>query len=594
MRKILGLLLLPFLLASWPAQRATSSQKPLALTHVTVIDATGGPLKPDFTVVINGNRITGIGDAKSIHVPQGSDVVDATGKFLIPGLWDIHVHWYIKDYLPLFIANGVTGIRQMWGNADHHAWRDQIEKGTLLGPHMVIASPIVDGPKPLWPGSIAVASESEARQTVIQVKKQGADFVKVYSFLPREEYFAIADEAKKQGIPFAGHVPFGVSVEEASDAGQKSIEHLIGIPDSCSTHADQLHKLTREDLAEMIASGNPSLAGGPHVAASGLSVLDSYSPENCAAVFARFKKNGTWVCPTLATFRIMAMAADPSLLNDARLKYMPRQVRASWDPKTNYIFKMAAMSPAYAKEQYQYDLRLVAALDRAGVGIIAGTDTLNPFTFPGFSLHDELASYVQAGLTPMAALQTATRNPARFLGREKDFGTVEIGKVADLVLLDANPLEDIRNTTKIAGVVFAGKFFPKGSVQDMLAKAEALASTKSIADALLKTIQDKGADAAIQQYHELKTSQSAEYDFGEEELNGLGYQLIAMKRIKAIQILKLNVEAYPMSSNAYDSLGEVYMDNGDKELATSAYKKSLELDPSNTNAAEMLKKLNAP
>jgi imidazolonepropionase-like amidohydrolase len=595
MRKHFGFLFFLLLLSLATPQARPQKQKSVAIVHITVIDATGAPARPDMTVIISGDRISEIGKSTEVHIPKDAQKVEAAGKFLIPGLWDMHVHWSNKEYLPLFLANGVTGIRIMWGFPDHFQWRKEIEAGRLLGPHMVIASPIVDGPVPLWPGSIAVHSESEARQTVREIKKEGADFVKVYSFLPRDAYFAIADEAKKQDLTFAGHVPFGVSVEEASDAGQKSMEHLTGIADSCSNHAEELHRLAAEDLAEMIASGKPSLAGGSHLAASGLSPLDSYNAEKCAAVFARFKKNETWVCPTLVLFRTMAMADDPSLVNDERLKYMPRQLRESWDPKTNYLFKMAAMNRSYVKKQYQFDLDLVAALDKTGVGLIAGTDTSNPYSMPGFSLLDELAHYVEAGLPPMAALQTATRNPARFLGKEKDLGTIEQGKIADLVLLDANPLEDVRNIKKIAAVIFEGKMFRKSAIDGMLADAEKLASRKSIAETLFRTIQEKDVDAALKQYRVLKTTQPAAYEFSEEELNVLGYRLLGMKKNRgAIEVFKLCVEEYPESSNAFDSLGEAYMNNGEKDLAIKNYEKSLQLDPKNFNAVEMLKKLRTP
>ena len=177
-----------FVLTVSPAakQNSNANQRPLVFTHVTVIDATGAPAHPDMTVVITGDRISKIGNSGKIRVPKNAQVVNATGKFLIPGLWDMHVHWYEKDYLPLFIANGVTGIRIMWGFPMHHQWRKAIEAGQLLGPHMLIASPIVDGPKPFWPGSIAVANASEARQAVIRAKRGGADFIKVYSLLPRD------------------------------------------------------------------------------------------------------------------------------------------------------------------------------------------------------------------------------------------------------------------------------------------------------------------------------------------------------------------------------------------------------------------------
>jgi Amidohydrolase family len=584
-----------FLASSLTAQQnPAAKQQPLVFSHVTVIDVTGGPVQSDRTVVILGGHITEIGDSAKIVVPKNSQVVEAKGKFLIPGLWDMHVHWYDKDYLPLFIANGVTGVRQMLGNPELQQWRKEIDKGTLLGPRMIIASPIVDGPKPLWPGSISVATEAEARRAVSQVKQDGADFVKVYSFLPREIYFAIAGDAKRQGIPFEGHVPFGISVEEASDAGQKSLEHLTGMLEACSSHAEELHKMAQEDLADMIAAGKPDLTGGPRLHAAGHLLLSSYSVGGCAAVFAVLKRNGTWICPTLELFRTMALVDDPVLLKDPRAKYMPRRVREFWDPKTNFLLKMGAVDVAYAKEQFRRDLEVVAGLDHAGVGIIAGTDMLIPYGLPGFGLHDELALYVQAGLTPLAALQTATYNPARFLGKEKEMGTIEKGKIADLVLLDANPLEDIKSTTKIAAVVYDGKLFPKTSIVAMLANAEARASRKSVAETLSKTINEKDVESAIKQYRELRATQPDKYDFGEDELNTLGYQLLGSKQRKAaIQILQLNVEAYPDSDNTYDSLGEAYMANGDKELASKNYKKSLELNPKNTNAIEMLKKLAA-
>ncbi len=250
MRKNLTLLLVLF---PWLclANQQTPSAKPqsLVLTHVTVIDTTGASAKPGMTVVIIGDRIAEIGKDGEIRPPKNAETVNGDGKFLIPGLWDMHVHWYEKDYLPLFIANGVTGVRQMFGAPSHYQWRKEIEAGQLLGPHLVIASPIVDGPKPVWPGSIAVADASEGRQAVTEVKRSGADFVKVYSLLSRDAYFAIADESKKQGIPFAGHVPEGISLVEASDAGQTSVEHLTGALIACSTREAELLKSAQETSA---------------------------------------------------------------------------------------------------------------------------------------------------------------------------------------------------------------------------------------------------------------------------------------------------------------------------------------------------------
>jgi imidazolonepropionase-like amidohydrolase len=447
----------------------------LVLTHVTVIDATGAAASPDVTVVITGDRINEIGPPDSIRLPKEALVVDATGKYLIPGLWDMHVHWYLKDYLPLFIANGVTGIRLMWGMPIHQAWRNEMAKGRLIGPRLVIASPIIDGPKPIWRGSMAVADSVSARTAVREVKRDGADFVKVYSLLPRNAYLAIADEAKKQGLPFAGHVPHWVSVAEASDAGQKSIEHLTGILSACSDREEQVRK-GLEDAYSNLAENQrfPSRARTNPLTRL---MVESFNSKKAAALFDRLKRNQTWQCPTITVLRSTAFIDDPKLRSDPRLKYMPAQIRTSWDPATDSRFRQrTAEDFELARVVFKKNLELIGMMRRAGVEFIAGTDTLNPYCFPGFSLHNELDLLVQAGLTPMEALQAATFNPARFLGKEKELGTVERGKIADLVLLEANPLQDINNTKRINAVVMGGRLITKAELGEMLAKIEAAAN----------------------------------------------------------------------------------------------------------------------
>lgn len=228
-------------------------------------------------------------------------------------------------------------------------------------------------------------------------------------------------------------------------------------------------------------------------------------------------------------------------------------------------------------------------MQKAGVGILAGTDTSNPFCMPGFSLHDELGLLVKAGLTPLQALQTATLNPAEFLGKEKEFGAIEKGKAADLVLLDANPLDDIANTTRISSVIYGGKLFSRSDLDKMLADVQELAS---LGDSLMKTIAEKDVTAAVKQYHAMKAAKPSAFEYAEDELVGLGYQLLGNKKTPdAIEVFRLAVEEYPRSFNTWDSLAEAYMDHGDKDLAIKDYKKSLELNPQNSNAVDMLKKL---
>jgi imidazolonepropionase-like amidohydrolase len=455
------LLLLPTLLLA--GGKTDSQQKALVLTHLTVIDVTGGAPKPDMTVVITGDHITDIGEAGKVSVPQGGKVIDAGGKFLIPGLWDMHVHWYIRDMLPLFTANGVTGIRQMFGNSDLLRWRDEIAKGSLQGPRMAVASPIIDGPQPVWPNSISVSDEAEGRKAVTKVKKWGADFVKVYSLLPREAYFGIADEARKQGIPFEGHVPFTVSAAEASDAGQKSIEHMTGVILACSDKEEELR-------SELVQTNTPAAR-----ARADAKALDTFSAKKEAELFARFIKNGTWQCPTLTVRRSTAYQDDPNFRNDERLRFIPRQTLERWGMRMG---NRGGGGYANAKRQFQKEIEVIGDMRRAGVLFLAGTDTGNPFCFPGFSLHDELALLVKAGLTPAESLRAATLNPAKFFGLDQTLGTVEKGKLADLVLLEANPLEDIRNTQKIDAVITNGRFYDRKALDKMLSQAQTLANQR--------------------------------------------------------------------------------------------------------------------
>ncbi len=444
------------------AVNAGHGQKTLVFTHVTVIDATGAPAKPDMTVVIKGDRIAALGKTANLDMPENAHVVDATGKFLIPGLWDMHIHpWSGKNFLALFTGNGVTGVRVMAGEPVHHKWRQEISAGKLIGPRMVISSPVI-GIRGDFP---AGSGEDEGRQVVRKAKKEGADLIKVGNHIPRDAYFGIADEAKKQGIPFAGHVPFFVSLAEASDAGQQSIEHCLFVLMACSSEGEEE---LRKKAKETRDTRPRSL---PHVRARYKLIADiTCSEEKAAELFARFVKNSTWVCPTLMAYNSMLFLSEQDLANYPRLKYMPLSYRYKWK---NDVRVAAATGEGRTdlKKLCENQLAIVGAMRDAGVGLLAGMDTYTP----GLDLQDELTLFVQAGLSPMEALQTATYNPAKCLGKLDSMGTIEQGKVADLVLLDADPLQDISNTRKIAAVVVGGKIFDKVALQKMLAQVEAAA-----------------------------------------------------------------------------------------------------------------------
>lgn len=458
--------------------RSPRSASTLAITHVAVIDATGAPPALDQTVVVESDRITALGPSASVAVPRDAAIVDARGKFLIPGLVDMHVHLTgagepdgSREFmLPLLLANGITTVRDMGSYLDALlALRTEIEKGQRLGPRIFLTGPYLDGDPPGYQPAIVVKSAAEARTAIDHLSGRGVDFIKVQSRLDRDSYLAIAEESRQRRIPFVGHVPDRVSALEASQAGQASIEHLTGVMLACSAKEEELR---REQFLPGPAGSTPEQAL-ERSRAWQRKLLDSYSPEKAGALFHAFAANGTSQTPTfpiLVHFGFMTPAAD--LSNDSRLKYIPRKERDLWRAGVRERLEgRSAPDFALREEIVKRSLEIVREMQASGVRILAGTDTAAPNVLPGFSLHEDLAYLVQAGLTPMQALQTATKNPAEFLGRSSSQGTIERGKAADLLLLDANPLDDIHNTQKIHAVILRGRLLDRRAL-DVLLESE--------------------------------------------------------------------------------------------------------------------------
>jgi len=395
---------------------SASAQKndALVLTHITVIDCTGAAPKPDSTVVISGSQITAVGPTDSVSIPAAARVVDGRGKFLIPGLWDMHGHLTdaTEDPFPLLIMNGVTGVRDMGGDlAQIDRWRTEIASGLRVGPHIIRAGPFVDGPKEGVSNRLTVRTPEQARQAVHQLKAQGVDFIKVHNALASEAFFALMDEARKEHIPVAVHLPKDVSSAEASDAGAASLEHIETINESALWRKGATAK-----TVEQAAEENLGPAG--------------------EALFQRFAKNGTWYVPTLVAYErgFVLWSNDP-----------------------------AALKPRL--DVHEKQIELVRMMHNAGVPIMAGSDFSDWAVVPGIDLHNELTLLVEAGFTPLDAMQAATLNPAKFLGKTETFGTIQAGRTADLVLLDENPLENISHTRKINAVVLGGKLYPLAAVR---------------------------------------------------------------------------------------------------------------------------------
>lgn len=463
--------LLALLLAAM--EPAPNAVQPLVFAHVNVVDTSGAPVRLNQTVVVEGDRIVRVGPAEGVRAPQNAQVVDAHRLFLIPGLWDMHAHiWEVQRAFPMLIANGVTGMRNMGGHLEElKSWRDQTANGSLLGPRIILCGPVVDGPNPSHPDhSIVVRDAAEGRKAVDLLKANGADFVKVYDGVPRDAYFAIADEAKKQRLPFAGHVPEAISPSEASNAWQVSIEHLGGIVEVVSTKSDEIRAI-RSEPVKSPAEYPPRIAKALQLA------VENQSRQKLEELAAIFLKNNTWQVPTLVAKNQLAYANEANLAKDPRSVYFTAAEREALSPAKNMFVQFSP--PEYwvqRRAEFQADLTIVSKLHRAGVPFLAGTDTDGlSYLYYGFSLPDELAFLVQAGFTPMEALQAATLKPAEFLGVADKLGTIAEGKQADIVLLEANPVEDINNIRKIRAVVVRGRYLDRAALDALLAQAKSAA-----------------------------------------------------------------------------------------------------------------------
>ncbi len=416
---------------------AALSAQPIAITNVTVIDVVTGRRDAGMTVVAQGDKITAVG--RGAAIPRGAARVNGKGKFLIPGLWDMHTHHQGTgaECLDLFVAKGIVGTRDMGGDADFILpLRDRVKSGAVFGPEIVASGPILDDAPAAFPYRRRVTNAAEARVAVADLKRLGVDFIKVHDHTPRDAYFAIAEEAPKLGLTFAGHVPMGVKIEEAADAGQRSIEHL-----------------SNYEVFGQCMKG------------------DDYTLEGCRRLFEKLAAKGVWQTPTLAFFESIPdmfsgkPLAHAEYASDSLLELTRGNIKAS-------------NVPAEALDKYRLagklSLQVIGDMHSLGNQFLAGCDGI----VPGFCLHDELEWFTKAGFSPLEALQTATVNPARFLGRESSIGGIAIGKRADLVLLDGDPLVDIHNVSRISAVVIRGRLVAKAEI-DRIVRSHRRATQKN-------------------------------------------------------------------------------------------------------------------
>ena len=454
---------------------ARLSAQTLTIVNATVVDVSNGTLRPGTTVVVDGKRIVSVG-ASTSRSPARGQVVDAKGMYVIPGLWDMHTHAYFgwsadfgDEYvLPLFIANGVTGIRDMGSDLDAVLRaRSAVAAHTLLGPRMVVSGPMLDGPNATFAASIAIATPEDGRAAVDRLKSSGVDFIKIQSGVPRDAYFAIEAEARKLGVAIEGHVPDAIRASEAIAAGQRTFEHLIGIFEASTPDEDAF--LARKWGAGKDPSINKSLAA----------LLDRHEPAREANIVRLLAKRRVWQCPTLFWERGQWLVDVIDYAKDPDIAYTPRTwIEKKYPQMQKSVFESMDRDALEVRRTFvDHELGLVRRLHAAGVPFLAGTDTpAGVGVTPGISLHLELQRFVAAGFTPLEALQTATINPARFSRKVSNYGSVQSGRIADLVILRANPLEDIANTRTIAGVVADGRYWSQADLETLRARITQVAA----------------------------------------------------------------------------------------------------------------------
>jgi Amidohydrolase family len=447
--------------------------------NVAIIDVVNDRVVPGRDVVIRNGRIESIGVSFDGVSQGGLSVVDGTGKFLIPGLWDMHVHSLkiSPQYThPLSIANGITGVREMWGcpsiadsfvacGDDIERWRAQLQHHSHLAPRYIMRSSYAingeEGVPAAAPAFFKARNADEVRALAAHLANEGVDLVKTYTNVSVEAYEALAAEASKRGLLVAGHLPVRVPLQTVLAAGQHSVEHPRIFLFECFRGA-----------AEFRALPNPMVAYNTEMRAR---FIDEHDPARCTELMAAMAASKTWWTPTLQVLRMSALAGNREFREDSRLRYIPTLFRMTlwrWDADNAVASARNQSGRDVSAELYGLAKDNVRQAHLAGVRIVAGTDSGDTYVFPGFAIHDELAELVNAGLTPMAALRSATIDAARFAGKAQDYGSIETGKVADLVLLDANPFTDIRSTQKISGLFFNGQYFNRAALDELLVFAE--------------------------------------------------------------------------------------------------------------------------
>lgn len=565
--------------AARTAPRHSAPAGVLAFVNVNVVPMDRERVLSNQTVLVRGDRILEVGPAGEVKVPRGAARVEGRGRYLLPGLVDMHAHLNSPRELPLYLANGVTAVYNLNGRPAHLLWRGRVNRGEMSGPTIYTCGPTIR----------TARKADEAARIVEEQWKAGYDSIKVYNAVSKEAYAVLTDGAKRRGMLAVGHIPREPGLEGVLRAGQ------------AIAHAEEyVYTFFKDDV-------------------------DDHARIPEAARLTR--DAGVPVIPTLVAFdHIVRQAEDlPGLLSRPEFGHLAPWVRADWGPGRNLYQRQFANaeSIAYLKKSLALQKKLVQALHRAGVRIFVGTDAMNMGVVPGYSVHEELRNLVALGFTPFEALRAATAYPAEFL-RPGEFGAVAAGRRADLILVGGNPLADVAEVSDPVGVLARGRWLPAAELRRMLggvagdylkeerfvktnlerdtARALAYLAENDPFDNLLNEavtgiVLERGVAGFRKLYEQAKLAERGAPLAAESFVNALGYRLLGRNRPKeAIEVFKFNVEAYPKSGNTYDSLAEAYLGAGEKRLALDFYRKALEVEPDYPNAPaarDLVKKLEA-
>jgi len=452
----------------------------LCIDNISIIDPTVGLIKHQ-TVIIKEGKILQVLPADQINLSSKNTLIDGTGKFLMPGLWDAHVHFaYIEEMAPsmfdLFLAYGITSVRDTGGEINFiSAWKRKSLQNPTSSPRVMIAGPLLDGMPNVYDGSdhehpplsVGLPTVSDVRNKVNELDSIGVDLLKAYEMLTPDQFKEIMRLAKEKGLNVSGHVPLSMDVISASNAGLNSMEHMRNLELSCATNSDELLAQRQEILALGKKDIGGVLRSKIHALQRPLAIAN-YDPQRAQEVLDVLAKNDTWQIPTLALATGYTERPFASPEWQETFKYLPQAIERSWK---NEIEQLLATEPTPFNKKYtQWFTNMVGQVHRTGIEIMAGTDCPIDYLTPGRSLHEELEVLVKAGLSPLEALQTATINPAQYFHLENELGSVKETMWADLLILDANPLINIKNTQKIDAVIKQGHYMSRSDLDEMLGK----------------------------------------------------------------------------------------------------------------------------